>query len=87
MTAPRYQDVTSDAIPEVTDDDGRACGLSWATSGETRPVEGIAADPRYLDVSVPPGVRKRIPVEIHDRHSPMSSKAAARSVMPPGRRP
>jgi redox-sensitive bicupin YhaK (pirin superfamily) len=26
-------------------------------------VEGIAADPRYLDITVPPGKRKRIPVE------------------------
>jgi len=65
MTAPRYQDVTSDAIPEVTDDDGTRVriivGDFWGKRG---PVEGIAADPRYLDVSVPPGVRKRIPVEI-----------------------
>jgi len=65
MTAPRYQDVTADAIPEVTDDDGTqvriVVGDFWGKRG---PVEGIAADPSYLDVSVPPGVRKRIPVEI-----------------------
>jgi len=65
MTTPRYQDVTADAIPEVTDDDGTRVrvivGEFWGKRG---PVEGIAADPRYLDVSVPPGVRKRIPVEI-----------------------
>ena len=65
MTAPRYQDMTSDAIPEVTDDDGTRVriivGDFWGKRG---PVEGIAADPRYLDVSIPPGRRKRIPVEI-----------------------
>ena len=65
MTAPRYQDVPADAIPEVTDDDGTqvriVVGDFWGKRG---PVEGIAADPSYLDVSVPPGVRKRIPVEI-----------------------
>ena len=31
--------------------------------GKTGPVEGIAADPTYLDVSVPPGKRKTLPVE------------------------
>jgi redox-sensitive bicupin YhaK (pirin superfamily) len=65
MTTPRYQDVSSDAIPEVVDDDGTrvlvVIGDFWGKRG---PVEGIAADPRYLDVSVPPGVRKTLPVEI-----------------------
>ena len=64
MTEPRYQDITSGDIPEVTDDDGtRArviCGSFWGQKG---PVEGVAADPRYLDVFVPAGVRKRLPVE------------------------
>jgi redox-sensitive bicupin YhaK (pirin superfamily) len=64
MTAPRYQDVTSEAIPEVTDDDGTRVrviiGNFWGRRG---PVEGIAADPRYLDVWVPPGRRKTLPVE------------------------
>jgi redox-sensitive bicupin YhaK (pirin superfamily) len=65
MTAPRYQDVTSGAIPEITDDDGTKVrviiGEFWGRRG---PVEGIAADPRYLDVWVPPGRRKTLPVEI-----------------------
>src|SRR6187401_2728550 len=65
MTAPRYQDVVSKDIPEVTDDDGTKVrviiGDFWGQSG---PVQGIAADPRYLDVSVPPGKRKTLPVEI-----------------------
>jgi len=69
MTAPRYQDVSSRDIPEVTDDDGTrirvVCGSFW---GETGPVDGIAADPRYLDVWVPPGQRKTLPVEMH-RHA------------------
>jgi quercetin 2,3-dioxygenase len=65
MTAPRYQDVVSKDIPEVTDDDGTRVrviiGDFWGKSG---PVQGIAADPRYLDVWVPPGRRKTLPVEI-----------------------
>lgn len=64
MTAPRYQDVLSADIPEVTDDDGTRvrviCGTFW---GATGPVEGIAAEPRYLDVWVPPGTRRTLRVE------------------------
>jgi redox-sensitive bicupin YhaK (pirin superfamily) len=64
MTDPRYQDVPSAAIPEVTDDDGTLvrviCGEFW---GQRGPVEGVAADPNYLDVSVPPGHKKRLKVE------------------------
>jgi redox-sensitive bicupin YhaK (pirin superfamily) len=64
MTAPRYQDVKAAGIPEVTDDDGTqvrvVCGTYRGTKG---PVDGIAADPTYLDVSVPPRRRKTIPVE------------------------
>jgi len=56
--------VSSGDIPEVTDDDGTrvrvVCGSFW---GKTGPVDGVAADPRYIDVSVPPGRRKVLPVE------------------------
>jgi len=69
MTEPRYQDVASGDIPEVVDDDGTRvriiCGDFW---GKTGPVDGIAAEPRYLDVSVPPGRRKTLPVET-SRHA------------------
>ncbi len=65
MTAPRYQDIAGADIPEITDDDGTTvriiCGEFWGRRG---PVEGIAADPRYLDVSVPPNRRKVLPVEM-----------------------
>jgi redox-sensitive bicupin YhaK (pirin superfamily) len=63
MTRPRYQDILAGDIPEITDDDGTAVrvvvGVCWGTRG---PVEGVAADPRYLDVFVPPLKRKTIPV-------------------------
>ena len=69
MTTPRYQEVKSADIPEITDDDGTqvrlVCGHFW---GKTGPVEGIAADPTYIDVSVPPGKRKTLPVET-SRHA------------------
>jgi quercetin 2,3-dioxygenase len=64
MTKPRYQDVVARDIPEVVDDDGTRvrviCGEFWGKKG---PVEDVAADPRYLDVRVPPDQRRRLPVE------------------------
>jgi len=64
MTDPRYQDIKSPEIPEVTDDDGTkvrvVCGDFWGKRG---PVDGIAADPQYLDVWVPPLKTKTLAVE------------------------
>jgi redox-sensitive bicupin YhaK (pirin superfamily) len=69
MTEPRYQDVKAAEIPEVIDDDGTrvkiVCGDFWGKRG---PVQGVAADPRYLDVWVPPGRRKTLAVET-ERHA------------------
>src|SRR4030095_5163511 len=69
MTTPRYQDVVAGDVAEGTDDGGThcriICGDLW---GKTGPVDGIAASPRYLDVSVPAGRRKVLPVET-DNHA------------------
>lgn len=69
MTTPRYQDVAAAEIPEIVDDDGTrvrvVCGEFWGKRG---PVDGIAADPRYLDIFVPAGRRKTLPVETY-RHA------------------
>ena len=69
MTDPRYQDIASGDVPELTDDDGTTvrvvCGEFW---GQRGPVEGIAADPSYLDISVPADQRKTISVEL-GRHA------------------
>jgi redox-sensitive bicupin YhaK (pirin superfamily) len=69
MAAPRYQDVKAAEIPEIVDDDGTrvrvVCGDFWGRRG---PVEGVAAEPRYLDIWVPPGVRKSLAVET-ERHA------------------
>ena len=68
MTAPRYQDVKSKDIPEITDDDGTSVrvivGSFW---GKTGPVDGIAADPQYLDIFVPAGVRKTFRIDTYRR--------------------
>ena len=64
MTSPRYQEIKSNEIPEVIDDDGTVarivCGNFWGKKG---PVDGIATDPIYIDVFVPPGKRKTIPID------------------------
>jgi hypothetical protein len=69
MTAPRYQEVKAPEIPVVTDDDGTqvriVCGSFWGKRG---PVDGIAADPIYIDVTVPAGRKKSLPVET-SRHA------------------
>jgi redox-sensitive bicupin YhaK (pirin superfamily) len=69
MTDPRYQDILAKDIPEVIDDDGTrvrvVVGDFWGKKG---PVDGVAAEPRYLDIWVPPGKRKTFPVEA-SRHA------------------
>lgn len=66
MTQPRYQDVEAKEIPEIIEDDGTRVkviiGSFW---GKTGPVDGIAADPQYLDIYVPPGVKKTFPVDTY----------------------
>ncbi len=64
MTEPRYQGFTANDIPLITDDDGMqvriVCGDYKGTKG---PVDGIAADPIYLDITIPAGEKKTIPIE------------------------
>jgi redox-sensitive bicupin YhaK (pirin superfamily) len=69
MTAPRYQDIAAKDIPETIDDDGtRVRVVVGDYHGQVGPVQGVAADPRYLDVWVPPGKQKRLAVEV-SRHA------------------
>ena len=64
MVDPRYQEVKSADIPEIIDDDGTkvriVAGSFWGRKG---PVDGIAAEPVYLDVSVAPLKTRSLPVE------------------------
>jgi hypothetical protein len=69
MTAPRYQDVKAAEIVELVENDGtRIRVVCGDYKGKRGPVDGVAADPRYLDIFVPPGVRKTLPVET-ERHA------------------
>jgi redox-sensitive bicupin YhaK (pirin superfamily) len=64
MTAPRYQGVLAADVPLVRDKDGMevriVCGRFGNTTG---PVEGVAANPTYLDVSIPAGMTKTFPMD------------------------
>ncbi|GAB5448197.1 pirin family protein [Gymnodinialimonas sp.] len=68
MTAPRYQDIAGGEIPEVVDDDGtRVRVITGEFWGKRGPVDGIAADPQYLDVTVPAGVQKTFRIDTYRR--------------------
>lgn len=66
MTAPRYQDVQGKEIPQIIDDDGTQVkvitGEFW---GQRGPVDGVAADPLYLDITVPANRRKAFKVDTY----------------------
>lgn len=69
MTQPRYQDIQGKDVPEIVDDDGTRVkviiGEFWGKRG---PVDGIAADPQYLDIFVPAGVQKIFKIDTY-RHA------------------
>ena len=79
MTAPRYQDVGATDIPEVIEDDGTRVkvivGEFWGVKG---PVDGIAADPQYLDVSVPANVTRSFRIDTYRRAFAYVFEGAAR---------
>jgi hypothetical protein len=68
MTTPRYQDIAGSDVEEIIDDDGTrvkiVIGNFWGKKG---PVDGIAADPLFLDISMPPNTKKSFPVETYAR--------------------
>jgi redox-sensitive bicupin YhaK (pirin superfamily) len=55
MTDPRYQNITSEQIPEVQQPDGVIIRVIAGEVDAVRgPVRDIVADPLYLDISIPP---------------------------------
>lgn len=61
MVVPRYQEVKAADVPRV-EDNGVVVRLVCGTYGDRKgPIEGIAADPTYLDVSVPAGAGTSLP--------------------------
>ena len=64
MTKPRYQDIRSGKIPEIKKEGGARIRVITGTIDKVSgPVTGIAANPIYLDVSVPAHVSFTQPIE------------------------
>lgn len=68
MTQPKYQGIGSAEIPQVNVDGGAVVRVITGTTANTKgPVSGIAADPTYLDVSLP--ARSSFKQQIAEGHS------------------
>ena len=66
MTSPRYQDIAGQDVAELHEDDGTIIRIivgSWR--GKRGPVDGVAADPQYLDISVPANTRKVFAIDAY----------------------
>lgn len=58
MMKPRYQDITSDKVPEITTDNGiKIRVLAGRINGVKGPVQDIVVHPEYLDVTIPPDTK------------------------------
>ena len=67
MMPPRYRDVGSQDIPEVTTDAGaRVKIICGELDGVCGPVRDIVIEPEYLDITVPPNSRFRRAVKSGD---------------------
>ena len=68
MTKPRYQDIKGCELPLLLEDDGtRIKVIIGDYKGSASPVDGIAAEPQYLDVFVPPNLTKRLSIDTYRR--------------------
>jgi redox-sensitive bicupin YhaK (pirin superfamily) len=62
MTRPKYRDLSSDRLPEVETAEGARLRVIAGETGGGRfsgPVEGLAVDPQFVDVTLPPGTAYR----------------------------
>ena len=65
MTSPRYQDISSQEIKEINDDDGSKIRIIVGNyRGYKGPVTDIFIEPQFLDIFVPPNTLKTIPVSV-----------------------
>ncbi|HZN03727.1 MAG TPA: pirin family protein [Candidatus Polarisedimenticolia bacterium] len=64
MMAPRYQELKAGDVPVLKEDDGSEIRIVCGSyRGKRGPVEGVAADPNYFDITIPAGLRKTLPIE------------------------
>ncbi len=63
LTAPRYQDIAPERIPEVRPAPGVKVRVVAGTfAGATGPVSAVATEPVYLDVTLEPGASVSVPL-------------------------
>ena len=63
MSAPRYQEFDPDKVPEIRRDDGTRIRIVVGEhDGTDGIVSGIAVEPLYLDVTLPPGATLEQPI-------------------------
>ena len=61
MTRPKYRDLQGDRLPETETPEGaRLRVIAGDAAGVTGPVEGLAVDPKFVDVTLPPAPRSGI---------------------------
>jgi redox-sensitive bicupin YhaK (pirin superfamily) len=64
MTNPRYQNITSEQIPQIQHEDGTKIRvIAGEVDGVSGPVKEIFADPTYLDISIPSNKMFSQPIE------------------------
>jgi hypothetical protein len=64
MTKPRYQNITSEQIPQIQHEDGVIIRvIAGEVDGVSGPVKEILADPTYLDISIPSNKMFSQPIE------------------------
>ena len=62
MTAPRYQDIRPEQVPEVELENGKVKVLVGNFQGVIGPVEDVVTDPLYLDVHLNEGATQRVDI-------------------------
>jgi len=70
MSQPRYQEVAADTIPVAESGGARVRVVAGEFAGVRGPVTEIAAQPRYMDVTLDPGAEFRL--EVPEGHSALA---------------
>ena len=66
LVAPRYQDISSKDLTILEDDDGSKIKIIVGNyKGIKGPVDGIAAEPQYFDIYIPPFTKKEINIDAY----------------------
>ncbi len=65
MTEPRYQEYEPGAIPEATLANGASARvIAGRFAGRQGPIDAVATEPVYLDMSLPAGTEAQVPIPV-----------------------